>query len=54
MAVPEYFVHELERLGAWTGAPLSFALPTEPDGLKTAILVQAVNGGPILAAETNG
>ncbi|HET9160630.1 MAG TPA: DUF1223 domain-containing protein [Caulobacteraceae bacterium] len=44
-------VRELVRLGGWTGRAVSFDLPTcsEP-GLKSAILVQARKGGPILSA----
>ncbi len=44
-------VRELVRLGDWTGPTVGYRLP--PSGradLKTAILVQAPNGGPILAA----
>jgi hypothetical protein len=43
-------VHELTRLGEWKGGSQTFALPSAPAGLKTAILVQAGLGGPILAA----
>jgi hypothetical protein len=44
-------VKELIRLGPWTGQAASFALPATSDpNLKTAILVQARRGGPILAA----
>jgi hypothetical protein len=43
-------VRELTRLGEWTGGRQSFAIPAGPSGLKTAILVQAGPGGPILAA----
>jgi hypothetical protein len=44
-------VRSLVRLGDWSGPARSYALPP-PDagGLKTAILVQAGQGGPILAA----
>lgn len=44
-------VRELTRLGGWTGAPTAFAI-TAPDdpALRTAVLIQARNGGPILAA----
>ncbi len=44
-------VKELVRLGAFDGAAETLALPkpSRPD-LKTAILVQAGSGGPILAA----
>jgi hypothetical protein len=43
-------VRELTRLGAWKGGPARYAIPAGPAGLKTAILVQAGPGGPILAA----
>jgi len=43
-------VKDLTRLGAWKGAAVSLVLPPAPPGLSTAILVQAANGGPILAA----
>jgi hypothetical protein len=43
-------VRELTRLGDWNGGQRSYAIPTSPAGLKTAILVQAGPGGPILAA----
>ena len=46
----KHVVHELARLGGWTGAAVSFDLPASPDGLKTAILVQSAYTGPILAA----
>jgi hypothetical protein len=43
-------VRSLTRLGDWSGAARSWSLPPAPGGLKTAILVQAGPGGPILAA----
>lgn len=44
-------VVELTRLGAWTGAPVGFpAKPPADPALHTAVLVQARDGGPILAA----
>jgi hypothetical protein len=44
-------VRELIRLGDWTGAAASFPVPPVSDAnLRTAILVQAGTGGPILAA----
>jgi hypothetical protein len=43
-------VHELTRLGSWTGEAVSFALPPAAGGFKTAILVQSAFSGPILAA----
>jgi hypothetical protein len=44
-------VRQLVRLGGWTGAQASFPLapPADP-AWRTAILVQAPKGGPILAA----
>ncbi|WP_206615425.1 DUF1223 domain-containing protein [Solirhodobacter olei] len=45
-------VKELVRLGSWQGGSASFALPPAGDPvLKTAALVQAGPGGPILAAQ---
>jgi len=43
-------VKELTRLGEWTGGPKTYPIPAGPAGLKTAILLQAGTGGPILAA----
>jgi hypothetical protein len=44
-------VKSLVRLGAWTGAAETLSLPHTADpALRTAVLVQAHNGGPILAA----
>ncbi len=44
-------VRQLTRLGAWTGAAASFAAPASPDAAyRTAVLVQAADGGAILAA----
>lgn len=45
-------VRELVRLGTWSGRDANgFALPAPSrPGLLTAVLVQAPNGGPILAA----
>lgn len=43
-------VKELIRLGTWNGAAVKLSLPPAPPGLSTAILIQAVHGGPILAA----
>lgn len=46
-------VHQLIRLGRWTGAPARFVLPAAPQpGLRSAALVQAGRGGPIIAAAT--
>ena len=43
-------VRQLTRLGAWTGKAQSYKVAPAPAGLSTAFLVQAPNGGPILAA----
>lgn len=44
-------VRALELLGSWQGKSARFSLGQAPDGnLRTAILVQAGPGGPILAA----
>jgi hypothetical protein len=44
-------VRELVRLGRWTGAAEHLPAPAAKDpALKTAVLVQAPGGGPILAA----
>lgn len=44
-------VREMTRLGAYTGQSLTYRLPAGADPrLRTAVLVQAGPGGPILAA----
>ena len=44
-------VRELVKLGDWTGAAASYALPApKENGLATAVLVQRGTGGPITAA----
>lgn len=48
-----HVVHNLVRLGDWSGNALSFKMPVAPEGLKTAVLVQESQGGPILAAATD-
>ena len=48
-----HVVHDLERLGQWNGTPISFDVTADNTALRTAILVQAVNGGPILSASTS-
>jgi hypothetical protein len=48
-----HVVHELVHLASWTGEPLALTLRLPPSGLRTAILLQAPNGGPILSAITN-
>jgi hypothetical protein len=46
-------VHGLQKLGHWTGQAFKKDFAPAPSGLRTAILVQAPNGGPILAAATD-
>ena len=47
-------VRELERLGPWTGQAKVYDQPQASAGdLKSAVLVQAKGGGPILAALSN-
>ena len=43
-------VRALTRIGHWSGQPLMASASASPVGLKTAILVQAGAGGPIIAA----
>jgi hypothetical protein len=43
-------VRELKRLGGWSGRTASYPLPVGAAGLRTVVLVQARNGGAILAA----
>jgi hypothetical protein len=44
-------VRELRRIGRWTGAAVTLSIPPVADpALRTAILVQAPGGGPILGA----
>jgi len=44
-------VHDLVRLGGWNGQPARFKLPASYDpALSTAVIVQTVGAGPILAA----
>jgi hypothetical protein len=43
-------VKELTRLGQWNGGAKSWQIPAGPANLKTAFLLQAGPGGPILAA----
>jgi len=48
-------VHELVKLGSWTGRPKSFVIPApQDDSLKTVVLVQDPRGGRILAAAQLG
>lgn len=44
-------VRAIRPLGSWSGAAKAFALPASPDpAYRTAVLVQAGKGGPIVAA----
>jgi hypothetical protein len=44
-------VRQLIRIGRWNGTPQTIVLPGDAaDGLKSAVLIQAGAGGPILAA----
>jgi hypothetical protein len=48
-----HVVHSLDRLGTWSGAELSLTFGPAADGLRTAVLVQERNGGPILSVATD-
>ena len=48
-----HVVHGLQLLGSWNGSAVSFDVAPAPAGYKTAVLVQAPNGGPILGATTD-
>jgi hypothetical protein len=43
-------VRSLKRLGDWQGREAAFAAPPAPAGLRSVVLVQGKDGGPILAA----
>ncbi len=45
-----HIVRQLVALGSWSGDAKTYALPAAPEGLKSAVLVQAGSGGPIIAA----
>lgn len=54
VVVHQNVVHQLVRLGTWTGRPKAYkAPPAEEKGLNSAVIVQGVHGGPILG-ETDG
>lgn len=42
-------VRSLKRLGGWQGQAATFAAPPADPSLRSVVLVQAANGGPILA-----
>nr|WP_244642430.1 DUF1223 domain-containing protein [Phyllobacterium sp. 628] len=46
-------VHSLSNLGTWNGNAVTLDIPATKPGLRTAVLIQTPNGGPILAAATN-
>jgi len=48
-----HVVRALTRIGGWTGEPANFPLTGPAGVLRTAILVQTRQGGPILAAATD-
>jgi hypothetical protein len=48
-----HVVHELARLGTWSGQPASYMFAPASGRFKTAILVQDARGGPILSAATD-
>lgn len=43
-------VRSLKRLGGWNGQAASYAAPVADPALRSVVLVQAADGGPILAA----
>lgn len=47
-------VHQLTRVGHWTGASMKYALPSAAPGLATAVFLQAGRGGPVIAAAKAG
>ena len=48
--VQKNVVRQVKRLGPWKGRPTAYRLPKpDEEGLKTVVLVQARNGGRILA-----
>ena len=50
LVAQRYVVRELTRLGGYSGASRSYALPTpSAEGLSTLVMVQGVRGGPIVA-----
>jgi hypothetical protein len=48
-----HVVHDLVRLGRWHGKDVKLTLPSRAGALRSAILVQVPDGGPILAAVTD-
>jgi len=48
-----HVVHAFDRLGAWDGSALSLPVAPADGGLRTAVLVQLPDGGPLLSAVTD-
>lgn len=48
-----HVVRTLSRIGRWEGAAVDLSVPPAEDGLRTAVLVQAPQGGAILGAASN-
>ena len=48
-----HVVRALVYLGTWNGKALSLPLPSAQNGSKSAIIIQAQNGGKVLAAATD-
>lgn len=46
-------VRDLAMVGQWMGTTVTIALPAAAPGLRTAVIVQARNHGPIVAAGTD-
>lgn len=46
-------VRDLSLLGRWSGTPQAWPVPPAADGLRTAVLVQARDGGPILVSASD-
>jgi len=45
-------VRDLLRIGEWSGKEVTIKLPVDDSDLRTAVLVQVADGGPILSAAT--
>ena len=43
-------VRQLVALGGWNGSPARFSLPVSRTGLRTAFILQAGKGGPVIAS----
>jgi len=48
-----HVVHSMDRLGTWAGVALALDVPAAMAGLKTAVLVQGIDGGPIIGVATD-